>query len=515
MRSQYIWGGKMSVSQSKVMGKKDKRPFILASIVLAMFMAAIEATIIATALPSIIGDLGGFALLSWVFSAYLLMQAITIPVYGKLADLFGRKPVFIFGIVVFMVGSILCGFAQSIHMLILFRLIQGFGAGAVMPIATTIVGDIYTLEERAKIQGYLASVWGISSIVGPLLGGFIVEYLHWSWVFWVNIPLGILAIVGILTFLHEELEKKKRSIDYIGASLFFVAISSLMLLLIQGGVTWSWNSAPVIFLIIIFGCSLPLFIWQEKRAPEPLMPLGIWKDRLIAVSNIASLMTGAILIGVSSFLPTFVQGVMKQPPIVAGFTLATMSIGWPIAATVAGRIYLKIGFRTTAILGGVSLLIGALFFVTLQPSYGPVWAGVGSFFIGVGMGLTTTTFVVSIQSSVDWKTRGVATAANMFMRILGSMIGVALLGGILNSRMSTYLSNKGVNLELSLDLDITHMLLDPEQRGKLTPDALQVLRDGLSVSLHTVYWGVFILAILCFVLILNLPKRKIDTNKEN
>lgn len=498
----------MSATQSKAVGEKDKRPFILAAIVLAMFMAAIEATIIATALPSIIGDLGGFALLSWVFSAYLLMQAVTIPVYGKLADLFGRKPVFIFGIVVFMIGSILCGLAQSIQMLILFRLIQGLGAGAVMPIATTIVGDIYSLEERAKIQGYLASVWGISSIAGPLLGGFFVEYLHWSWVFWVNIPLGIVAIIGILTFLHEEIEKKKRSIDYIGASLFFVSISSLMLLLVQGGVTWPWTSTPVILLMILFGCSLPLFIWQEKRAPEPLMPLGIWKNRLISVSNIASLTTGAILVGVSSFLPTFVQGVMKQSPIVAGFTLATMSIGWPIASTFAGRMYLKIGFRTTAILGGVALLIGAFFFVTLQASYGPVWAGIGSFFIGVGMGLTTTTFVVSIQSSVDWKTRGVATASNMFMRIMGGMVGVALLGGILNSRMSKYLKIEGAELGLALDLDVTHMLLDPIQRDTLTPGALQVLRDGLSVSLHSVYWGVFILAILSFVLILTLPKNR-------
>jgi EmrB/QacA subfamily drug resistance transporter len=487
---------------------KDKRPYILAAIVLAMFMAAIEATIVATALPSIIGDLGGFALLSWVFSAYLLMQAVTIPIYGKLADLFGRKPVFIFGIVVFMAGSILCGLAQSIQFLILFRLIQGLGAGAVMPIATTVVGDIYSLEERAKIQGYLASVWGISSIAGPLLGGFLVEYLHWSWVFWVNIPLGVLAIVGILIFLHEEVEKKKHSIDYLGTGLFFVSISSLMLLLIQGGVIWPWTSTPVIVLVILLAISLPLFIWQEKRAAEPLMPLGIWKNRLIAVSNVASLMTGAILIGVSSFLPTFVQGVMKQPPIVAGFTLATMSIGWPIASTLAGRIYLKIGFRTTAIIGGIFLLIGALFFVTLQPSYGPVWAGIGSFFIGVGMGLTTTTFVVSIQSSVDWKTRGVATATNMFMRILGSMVGVALLGGILNSRMSTYLETKGVGLGLDLDLDVTHMLLDPEQRTKLTPDALQVLRDGLSVSLHSLYWGVLILAMVGFVLILNLPKSR-------
>lgn len=496
----------MGQSQSKAANTRDKRPYILAAIVLAMFMAAIEATIVATALPSIIGDLGGFALLSWVFSAYLLMQAVTIPIYGKLADLFGRKPIIVFGLIVFMAGSILCGLAQSIELLILFRLIQGIGAGAVIPMATTIVGDIYSIEERAKIQGYLASVWGISSIAGPLLGGFIVEYVYWAWVFWVNIPLGILAIIGILTFLQEEVEKKKHSIDYIGTGLFFVAISSLMLLLIQGGVTWPWDSAPVIILLLLLGASLPLFIWQELRTAEPLMPLGIWRNRLIAVSNIASLMAGAILIGVSSFLPTFVQGVMKQSPLVAGLTLGAMSIGWPIASTLAGRIYLKVGFRTTAIMGGVSLILGALFFVTLEPQYGPIWAGIGSFFIGVGMGLTTTTFIVSIQSSVDWKKRGVATASNMFMRIMGSMIGVALLGGILNKRLSTYLANAGSDIPITLDLDVTHVLLDPDQRATFSEEALQILRDGLSLSLQTVYWGVFILALITFVLILNLPK---------
>jgi multidrug resistance protein len=199
--------------------RKTIKPLVLASVMLAMFMGAIEATIVSTAMPAIVADLGGFTLYSWVFSSYLLMNSVTVLIYGKLSDLFGRKPILFFGIIIFLIGSILCGFADSMKMLIIFRLIQGFGAGAVMPIVTTIVGDIYTKEERAKIQGYLSSVWGISAVVGPAIGGFLVQYSSWHYVFWMNIPLGILAILGLMFFLHENVEKKSHKIDYPGAIL--------------------------------------------------------------------------------------------------------------------------------------------------------------------------------------------------------------------------------------------------------------------------------------------------------
>ncbi|MGD6871783.1 MDR family MFS transporter [Sutcliffiella horikoshii] len=488
---------------------KTKKPFVLAAIMLAMFMAAIEATIVSTAMPAIAADLGGFSLYSWVFSSYLLMNAVTVLIYGKLSDLFGRKPILTFGIIVFLIGSLLCGMATSIEMLIVFRFIQGFGAGAVMPIASTIVGDMYTKEERAKIQGYLSSVWGISAILGPAIGGLLVQYVSWRFVFWVNIPLGILAIIGLYLFLHEGVEKKKHSIDYAGAGLLFVSVSSFMLVMVEGGVRWEWISAPVFSLIALSLITFIFFILQEKRAKDPMMPFDIWQERSILIANTTSLTTGVMLIGISSFLPAFVQGVMERPPIVAGFTLTTMSIGWPIAAMIAGRLLLKIGFRTTSIIGGVALILGSIIFMTLSPDDGPVWAAFGSFMIGVGMGFSTTAFIVSIQSTVPWQKRGVATASNMFMRTLGSTIGAALLGGILNSRIQEHLRENGALDQFSLDS--TTLLLNEEQRNQLSESMRVLLQDGLTSALQTVYLVVAGFAVISFLLILLLPKK----NEEN
>ncbi|KMJ58450.1 MFS transporter [Bacillus sp. LL01] len=485
---------------------KTKRPFVLAAIMLAMFMAAIEATIVSTAMPAIAADLGGFSLYSWVFSSYLLMNAVTVLIYGKLSDLFGRKPILTFGIIVFLVGSLLCGMATSIEMLIVFRFIQGFGAGAVMPIASTIVGDMYTKEERAKIQGYLSSVWGISAILGPAIGGILVQYVSWRFVFWVNIPLGILAIIGLYLFLHEGVEKKKHSIDYAGAGLLFISVSSFMLVMVEGGVRWAWTSGPVLSLIALSALTFTLFVFQERRAKDPMMPFDIWQERSILIANTTSLTTGVMLIGISSFLPAFVQGVMERPPIVAGFTLTTMSIGWPIAAMIAGRLLLKIGFRTTSIIGGIALILGSIIFMTLSPDDGPVWAAFGSFIIGVGMGFSTTAFIVSIQSNVPWQKRGVATASNMFMRTLGSTIGAALLGGILNSRIQEHLRENGALEQFSLDS--TTLLLNEDQRNQLSDSMRILLQEGLSSALHTVYLVVAGFAVVSFLLILLLPKKE-------
>ncbi len=488
--------------------KKTNRPVVLATIMMAMFIGAIEATIVATAMPSIVGDLGGFSLFTWVFSAFLLTQAVTVPLYGKLADLFGRKPVFIFGVVVFLIGSVLCGYAQTMNALILFRLIQGIGAGAILPIATTIVGDIYSLEERARIQGYLASVWGISSIIGPALGAVFVQYFHWAWVFWVNIPLGLICIVGIWFFLHENVEAKQHSIDFLGAALLLIGVSALMIISIQGGSAWPWQSKPVFFLLAIVLISSVLFIIQEKRAAEPVMPMAIWNNRLIALANICAFTTGALMIGVATFLPTFVQGVMGQTPAVAGFTLAMMSIGWPIASTIAGRVMIRFGYRRIALLGGLNLVAGAIFLVTLQPAKGPLWAAAGTFLVGVGMGLTATTFIVSIQSSVDWTMRGAATASHMFMRILGNTVGAAVLGGVLNNYLSRFLQSQAGATKIPLDLNVANLLLDPQRRDSLSETALLILRQGLAESLHVVYWGVLAVGFLSVLLIYNLPKKE-------
>jgi EmrB/QacA subfamily drug resistance transporter len=487
--------------------RKTNKPLVLASVMLAMFMGAIEATIVSTAMPAIVADLGGFKLYSWVFSAYLLMNSVTVLIYGKLSDLFGRKPILFFGIILFLIGSILCGFANSMKTLIIYRLIQGFGAGAVMPIATTIVGDIYTIEERAKIQGYLSSVWGISAIVGPAIGGFLVQYSSWHYVFWMNIPLGILSILGLMFYLQENVEKKAHKIDYPGAFLLTIAISSLMYVLVESGDQRSLGSPMTLWLIGLFIVSIILFIFQEMRATEPMMPFNIWKERSIFVANMASLTSGIILIGITTFLPTFVQGVMEQSAIVAGFTLTSMSIGWPIASTIAGKMLITIGYRTTSIIGGISLILGSIAFITMSNESGPIWAATGSFFVGVGMGLTSTAFIVSIQSTVSWQQRGIATAANMFMRNLGNTIGAAMLGGILNSQLKAYFSDSENRTGIKLTVESTNSLLKESERSNLPLKMIHILQDGLTVSIHKVYFMVTIFAVVTLIFILFMPKK--------
>ncbi|OES43757.1 MDR family MFS transporter [Domibacillus iocasae] len=477
--------------------QKTNRPLVLAAVMLAMFMGAIEATIVATAMPDIVADLGGFSLYSWVFSAYLLMNAATVLIYGKLSDIFGRRPVLFTGIIIFLIGSVLCGLAGSMEQMIIFRFIQGIGAGAVMPVATTIVGDIYTKEERAKVQGYLASVWGISAVSGPALGGLLVEYVSWRWVFWINVPLGIISIFMLFFFLHEKIEKKKPDIDYIGTFLFLTGISSFMYLLVEQGKT-----AYEVPLLIVGVLSIVFFAIHERRTQSPMVPFHLWKVRPILIANLVSLTTGIMLIGVSTFLPTYVQGVMGENATVAGFTLTAMSIGWPIASSLSGRLLHSAGYRTTTLIGGGALLAGGLMFMLMNPDFGPWWAAASSFVTGVGMGLTSTAFIVSIQNSVGWHERGAATASNMFMRNIGNTIGAALLGGVLNSRLAAYLAGKeGAE---GLTINSVNELLG--EQTNMSESARFILSEGLISSLQAVYLVVFLFAAVSFALLLFLKK---------
>lgn len=489
-------------SEEAVGRKATRRPLVLSALILAMFMAAIEGTIVATAMPSIAASLGGFALYSWVFSAFLLMQAITTPIFGKLADLFGRKPVFVVGVAIFLTGSVLCGFAPSMLVLVGFRFIQGLGAGAVYPTVTTLAGDLYALEERARVQGYLSSVWGISAVVGPLVGGLIVQYAHWSWIFWLQVPFGVLSVLGVTLFLHEDIAPRRHAVDVAGAALFLVSIAALMLVLTEAG-QWGWGRVALL-LAASLGC-LGAFLWQERRAREPIMDLSQWRDRLIAVSNLATLTSGIMMIGLITYLPTYVQGIMDRSPLIAGFTLTSMSVGWPIASVLAGRLLVRIGARAAARIGGVSGLLAGALFVLMRPSLGPLWASAASLFMGVGMGFLSTTFIVAIQSSVDWARRGVATATNMFMRILGNAMGAALLGGALNLSLSHSIARRGLTGQVSVN-SVQNLLERGQAAAPAGASVMALLRDSLALGLHRVYLVVFVFTVATALLTLALPR---------
>ncbi|WP_253277396.1 MDR family MFS transporter [Rhodococcus sp. RD6.2] len=416
-------------------GLRSERGPVLASLMLTTALVALDSTVIATAVLTIVRDLGGFGQFPWLFSIYLLAQAVSVPIYGKLADLFGRKPVMLFGIATFCLGSVLCGVAWSMPALIAFRAIQGLGAGAVQPMSLTIAGDIYTLAERAKAQGYLASVWGMSAVVGPTLGGVFSEYLSWRWIFLINVPLCAVAAWALMRHFHESPRRDRPRVDYLGAALLTCGAALVILGLLEGGQAWAWNS-PASLAVFGAGAALLLaFAFVERRAHDPILPPWVLTRRVLAVSSIISAAVGAIIMGVTSYIPTFVQGVLGTGALVAGFALATLTIGWPISASLAGRLYLRVGFRITALLGASAAVTGTALTLTLDAGSAVWQVAVFCFVIGVGMGLVSSPTLIAAQSSVDWSQRGVVTSTNMFARSIGSAVGVAAFGAIVNAHI--------------------------------------------------------------------------------
>ena len=417
-------------------GLRSERGPLLFAVMLSVGLVAIDATILATAVPSIIDDLGGFTSFPWLFSIYLLAQAVSVPIYGKVADLYGRKPVMLFGIGLFVVGSLLCGLAWSMPALIFFRLIQGLGAGAVQPMGMTIVGDIYSLAERAKVQGYIASVWAASSVIGPTLGGVFADYLSWRWIFFVNLPLGVAAAWVFWRRFDENVKVRKHTIDYAGAVLLAAGGTLLLLGLLEGGVRWEWGSVRGVGIFVAAFTLLAAFIAVEAKAREPVLPLWIFRRRVLNAANSSAFIVGVLLLGLTSYVPLYAQGVLGHGALVGGLALGAMTIGWPIAASTSGRFYLTIGFRKTVLMGALFVIAGAALLVPVGVG-SPLWQlALPCFVMGIGFGYVASPSVIVAQSSVGWEHRGVATGTNMFCRSMGSAVGVAAYGAIVNSRLA-------------------------------------------------------------------------------
>ncbi|MFJ6103687.1 MFS transporter [Streptomyces sp. NPDC092359] len=481
---------------------------------LGMGLAAVDGTIVATAVPQIVGDLGGLSVFSWLFSGYLLAVTVTLPVYGKLSDTFGRKPVLVAGVVLFLVGSLLCAAAWDMASLIAFRVVQGLGGGALQGTVQTIAADLYPLKERPRIQAKLSSVWAASSVAGPAAGGLLAGYADWRWIFLVNLPIGLLALWLIVRHLVEPgrppaargrdrtagpAPRARVRIDWPGALGIFATGALLLTALVQGGVAWPWLSGPSLGLFAGAAALAAVTVVIERRAAEPVIPGWVWRRRTIAAVNLALGALGLLIVAPTVFLPTYAQSVLGLGPIAAGFVLSVMTLSWPISAAFADRVYNRIGFRLTAVVG-ISLALLLLLAFPFLPFPGEPWQpALLMLLLGAAIGLFQLPLIVGVQSTVPYGERGTTTASVLFCRQVGQSVGAALFGALANGVLTARLGDGG-------DLDtLARALDDPEA---LTPETTESLRRAVDAAVDHVYVGAACAAALALLALLTLAPRR-------
>lgn len=457
---------------------------VVAGIMLSLFMASMEGTVIATAMPTIVAQLGGLEIYSWAFSAYMLTSTCTVPVYGKLSDIYGRRIIYAVAMLLFLVGSVLCGFAQSMEQLIFYRALQGIGAGGVLPLAFIIIGDIFTFEERARMQGFFSGVWGVSSIIGPVLGGFLVDQASWHWVFFINVIPGIVAFVLVWFALQDQVVRKERvAIDYMGAGILMAAVVLLLLGLNDLGASTG---------IVLIVASVFLFIllwWVERRAADPVLPLHLYRDRLFLTATLHGALAGWAMFGSLSYVPLFVQSVMGTSATEAGTTITPMMLGWVVASVVGGRLLLRMGYRTVALTGMVLLTLGSFLVSQSGTDATRLEIMVYLTMMGVGMGLSVPSFLIAVQSSVSKRNMGTATSTLQFSRSMGGTLGVSVMGAYLTLRLTEALMAAGLDPNV---VSLNSMIEGGEAAAAVTGP----MRDAMAVAIE----GVFVLAFIAAAL---------------
>ena len=491
-----------------------RRLAVTLGVITGMFLAALEATVVGTAMPTVIASLGGLSHYSWVFSAYLITSTITVPVWGKLSDLYGRRLLFQLGIAVFLLGSVLSGMAGTMTQLIVYRAVQGLGAGALVPLAMTIIGDVYTVEERARMQAFFSGVWGLSSVVGPIVGGFITDQLSWRWVFYINVPFGILAAVIMQLSLKEPKRTGRPSIDYAGATLLMASITLLMLALVEGGATLrEVASARNLGLLAAAALLGALFIYVERRARDPIVPLGLFRNRVVSVSVTVGFLAGVAMFGAISFVPLFAQGALGSTATEAGSLLTPLMLSWVGLSIVGGRLLLKVGYRPTTLVGLFLLTLGFALLSSFQRTTPRVWLYVDLVLIGAGLGLTMLTLLIAVQQSVSRAQLGIATSLNQFSRSIGGAVGVAIMGAVLSAGLASHLQRVArtgagpLTPERAAELASNpNALIDPQASAALPPEVLDELRESLAAAIHNVFWTGTALAGLALLVAFWLPR---------
>ena len=485
-----------------------RRILITAGVMTGMFLAALEATIVGTAMPTVVAAVGGLAQFSWVFSAYLLTSTVSVPLWGKLSDLYGRRLFYQLAIGIFLVGSIASGLSQTMPQLIAARALQGLGAGGLIPLGMTIIGEVYTLHERARMQGLFSGVWGLSSVIGPLVGGFITDQLSWRWVFFINVPFGIAAAAIMGIALLEPKPEAKPSIDYLGAATLTAAVTLLMLALVDGG------SMALLLRprnLVLFALVVALIFWflrVERRAAEPVIPLVLFRNKVVSLSMIIGFLAGIAMFGAISFVPLFAQGSRGVSATAAGSFLTPLMLAWVSASVVGGRLLIRLGSRPL-VLAGLSLLVIGFGGLTLSSRQTPtfvliVWLTV----IGVGLGLTMLTLLIAVQHAVPRSQLGIATSLNQFFRSIGGAIGVALLGAVLTSGLAANLhDNPALTEQQATELsENPNALVSHDAQLSIPPKALAALQESLAKSIRSVFLASLIVCAIALVFALFLPR---------
>lgn len=494
---------------------RREKAFIMAGLMLGMLVAALDQTIVGTAMPRIVASLGGMALYSWVFTAYMLTSTSLVPIFGKLSDIFGRRWLFMLGITVFMVGSWLSGASQNMGQLIIFRGLQGIGAAAIMPIAIIAIADIFPPAARGQVQGFMAGIWGTASVLGPTAGGYIVDSWSWRWAFYINIPIGILAIAVTYFHMKDGRDRSaKRSIDYWGVSALLMAIVPLLLALALGGRDYPWNSPFIVGLFFMAGTMIALFLGIERKAQDPIIPLSLFRNPIFSVSVINVFLTGMGMFGAIMYVPLFLQGVIGVTATNSGMLLTPMMVSLVAGSIIGGQLITRgAGYRWVALAGMGIVILGSILMASMNVSTVNEQAVAYMMVLGVGLGFTMPLFVIVVQNSVEYARVGVATSSIQFFRAMGGTIGVTLLGTVLANRLEWRLSQQSSLSMASLipgrsgGLQDIQGLLDPSLLSRMPAPILEALRSALAGAVQEVFLVSLVLAGLAFLATIFLQER--------